>query len=77
VSARTVAESLDFTPPISLREMLSETAVVYAGAGQTITMTDETGSVESFVNIQGKDKVLCEYFGLQPGKLGFGGSPVS
>jgi hypothetical protein len=48
--------------------MLKETAVVYAGSGQTITMTENSVPI-SVAHIQGKDTVLCDYVGLQPGKL--------
>jgi hypothetical protein len=68
VSTRAIAMSLDFAPPISLREMLSDTAVVLAGSGQTVTM-DEGGVAVSKATIPGKDLVRCEYVGLQPGKI--------
>jgi hypothetical protein len=76
VGVRAVAASLDFTPPISLRTMVSETGVIFAGSGQTIPM-DENGSPISVADIQGKDSLRCEYVGLQPGNLGLGGPPLN
>jgi hypothetical protein len=75
VGARAVAASLDFTPPISLREMTSETAVMFAGSGQTIAM-NENGAPFSLAEIQGKDSLRCEYVGLQPGSVKSGGPPL-
>ena len=68
ISARAVAASLDFAPPISLREMMRETAVVFAGSGETITM-EESGIAVSTAHIQSNDLILCEYVGPRPGQL--------
>jgi hypothetical protein len=62
VSARAVAASLDFTPPISLQEMMSETAVMFAGFGETLAM-EENGTLVSVANNQGLDAFRCDYVG--------------
>jgi len=62
VSARAVAASLDFTPPISLQEIMSETAVMFAGFGETLAM-EENGTLVSVANNQGLDAFRCDYVG--------------
>lgn len=75
-SARTIATSLNFPLPVSLRVLISEAAVVLAGSGQTVAM-DENGVPVSFADIEGSEALRCQYFGLQPGKLGSGGPPLN
>jgi hypothetical protein len=62
VNARAVAASLDFIPPVSFREMMSERAALFAGLGETDLM-DDGGVLVSIGIIQGIDSVQCQYVG--------------
>jgi len=68
LSARTVAASLDFPPPISLREMMDETAVVFPSSGETITM-EEKGVPVSIANTQSKEVKFQQRYQMRHGKL--------
>jgi hypothetical protein len=74
ISARAVAASIDFTPPISLREMMREAAVVFAGSGEPITM-EENGIAVSSAHIQSEVSFLFEYVGPAPGQIMLEGPP--
>jgi Peptidase A4 family len=73
--ARSIAASMGLAPPISLREMLLGSAVLYAGTGQTVTMVENNVPI-SVAFLQSKDTIVCEYSGVQPGKLGVGDPPL-
>jgi Peptidase A4 family len=64
-SARTMAASADAPSPTSLRALMRETVTVYAGAGTTITMTED-GTTLSTATILSNQSLQCQYAGPQP-----------
>jgi hypothetical protein len=68
VSARAIATSLGFVSPVSLRILMQTGGMVAAGSGTVITM-EENGTPLSTAAILGDTSFVCDYFGLQPGKL--------